>query len=91
MPVGMYNMAVYCIVIAIHRAVIVIPTQTWAHNSWGARLFCHQLNIIQGTAGQKEYTWMTQVKLIVIMIDSTKAFLVIRLEAIIRPFSVTNK
>ena len=30
---------VYCIVIAIHRAVNIIPAQTWAHNSGWARLF----------------------------------------------------
>ena len=60
---------VYCIVIAIHRAVIVIPTQTWSHNSWSARLFPHQLNIIQGTVGQKENTRMTQEKLIWMIID----------------------
>ena len=66
MPVGMYNMAVYCIVIAIHRAVIVIPTQTWDHNSGRARLFPLQLNIIQGTAGEKEYAQMTPAKLIVL-------------------------
>ena len=60
---------VYCIVIAIHRAVIVIPTQTWSHNSWSARLFPHQLNIIQGTVGQKENTRMTQEKLIGMIID----------------------
>ena len=46
---------VYCIVIAIHCAVIVIPTQTWDHNSGAARLFPHQLNIIQDTARQKDY------------------------------------
>ena len=60
---------VYCIVIAIHRAVIVIPTQTWSHNSWSARLFPHQLNIIQGTVGQKENMRMTQEKLIGMVID----------------------
>ena len=49
-----YNMPVrmYCIVIAIHCAVILTPPN---HNSRWARLFLHQLIIIKGTVGQNQY------------------------------------